>query len=389
MPTTSGQLSPAPVLLQLLLFIDERPYSQENVKQIQAYIQELKTDYPFELQVIEIAEQPHLVEYFRLVATPSLVKISPEPRQTLAGSNIVNQLKKWWPHWEQAIAEQLLERSKLEEATTVVTVNPQDKTSSFHDSAEVMRLRDEIFQLKQEKEFLSEQVKFKDQILAMLAHDLRSPLTAASIAVDTLELLQHKPENERTPQLRDHLFKQSRKQFQIMNRLITDILQASKNFTSQFELHSTQFYLQTLGGEILDLYQEKFVAKSLILEVDIPQNLPSVYGDEELIQQVFANLLDNAIKYTPPGGKIQVSILHRTTQKIQVSIADTGPGIPEAKQDSIFEGHFRLTRDEAEEGYGLGLSFCRKIIQAHYGQIWVNSVLGQGSCFQFTLPVYR
>lgn len=388
MSTTSGQLSPAPVLLQLLLFIDERPYSQENVKQIQAYVQELKTDYPFELQVIDIAEQPHLVEYFRLVATPSLVKISPEPRQTLAGSNIVNQLKKWWPHWEQAIADQLLERSKLEEATTVVSVN-QPKTSSFHDSAELMRLKDEIFRLKQEKEFLSEQVKFKDQILAMLAHDLRSPLTAASIAVDTLELLQHKLENEKTPQLREHLFKQSRKQFQIMNRLITDILQASKNFTSQFELHSTQFYLQALGGEILDLYQEKFETKSLILEVDIPQNLPSVYGDEELIQQVFANLLDNAIKYTPPGGKVKVSILHRTTQKIQVSIADTGPGIPEAKQDSIFEGHFRLTRDEAEEGYGLGLSFCRKIIQAHYGQIWVNSVPGQGSCFQFTLPVYR
>ncbi len=173
-----------------------------------------------------------------------------------------------------------------------------------------------------------------------------------------------------------------------MNRLIKDILQASKNFSSHFEIHNHQFYLQNLCGEILSLYRDRCDAKSLTLQIDIPQDLPSIYADEELLQQVFANLLDNAIKYTPNGGKISVSILHRTNQKIQVSIADTGPGIPESKQENIFEGHFRLTRDEAKDGYGLGLSFCRKIIRAHYGQIWVDSVLGQGSCFQFTLPVY-
>lgn len=384
MSTTSGQNSPAPLLLQFLLFVDDRPHSQENVQQIQAHLKELQTDYPFELQVIEITEQPHLVEHFRLVATPSLVKISPTPRQTLTGSNIVNQLKKWWPHWEQAIAEQLFERSKLEETTTIMNNNPV----SFSDSAESMRLSDEIFRLKQEKEELLEQVKFKDQILAMLAHDLRSPLTAATIAVDTLELLHQKPEGDRKPQLEQRIYYQARQQFRIMNRLIKDILQASKNFSSHFELHNHQFYLQNLCGEILSLYRDRCDAKSLTLEIDIPQDLPSIYADEELLQQVFANLLDNAIKYTPNGGKIIVSILHRTNQKIQVSIADTGPGIPESKQDNIFEGHFRLTRDEAKEGYGLGLSFCRKIIRAHYGQIWVDSVPGQGSCFQFTLPVY-
>ena len=384
MSTTSGQNSPAPVLLQFLLFVDDRPHSQENVQQIQAYLKELKTDYPFELQVIEITEQPHLVEHFRLVATPSLIKISPPPRQTLTGSNIVNQLKKWWPHWEQAIAEQLFERSKLEEATTIISNNPV----SFSDSAESMRLCDEIFRLKQEKEELLEQVKFKDQILAMLAHDLRSPLTAATIAVDTLELLHQKPECDRKPELEQRIYYQARQQFRIMNRLIKDILQASKNFSSHFEIHNHQFYLQNLCGEILSLYRDRCDAKSLTLEIDIPQDLPSIYADEELLQQVFANLLDNAIKYTPNGGKISVSILHRTNQKIQVSIADTGPGIPESKQENIFEGHFRLTRDEAKDGYGLGLSFCRKIIRAHYGQIWVDSVLGQGSCFQFTLPVY-
>ena len=119
----------------------------------------------------------------------------------------------------------------------------------------------------------------------------------------------------------------------------------------------------------------------------IPLNLPSVYGDEELIRQVVVNLLENATKYTPEGGKISFHIIHRTSQKVQVSVSDTGPGIPEEKQERIFEGHFRLQRDEAKEGYGLGLALCRKIIGAHYGQIWVDSVPGQGSSFHFTLPV--
>ena len=76
-------------------------------------------------------------------------------------------------------------------------------------------------------------------------------------------------------------------------------------------------------------------------------------------------------------------------QKIQISICDTGHGIPEAKKERIFESHVRLQRDEGAEGYGLGLSVCHKIITAHYGQIWVDSVPGQGSCFHFTLPLYR
>ena len=104
---------------------------------------------------------------------------------------------------------------------------------------------------------------------------------------------------------------------------------------------------------------------------------------------MIVNLLENAIKYTPEGGKINFSILHRTAQKIQVSVCDTGPGIPEEKQERIFEGHFRLKRDESKEGYGLGLALCRQIIRVHYGQIWVDSVPQEGSCFHFTLPVYR
>ncbi len=382
--TTSQQTPPVPGSIQLLLFVDERPSSQDNIEQIQQYFQSVKSDYPCELQVIEINRNPHLVEHYRLVAAPALVKISPEPRHTLAGSNLVHQLKKWWPRWQLATQEQQANAEREGEA--------QETSSTGINvgySAELMRLSDEIFRLKQEKEELLGQLKFKDQVLAMLAHDLRSPLTAASIAVETLELAYHQPDTERNIQLREQLYQQARRQFRVMNRLITDILQASKSMNAQLQVHHRSLFLQQLCQEVLEQYKDLFQEKSLTLVQDIPQDIPQVYADEELIRQVIVNLLDNAIKYTPAGGTVTLSILHRTNQKIQVRVCDTGPGVPEEKQERIFEGHFRLKRDEGKEGYGLGLSLCRKIIRAHYGQIWVESVLEQGSCFHFTLPVYR
>ena len=157
----------------------------------------------------------------------------------------------------------------------------------------------------------------------------------------------------------------------------------------ELKVERTEVSLSHLFKEIFRRYINLLKEKSISLIQDIPEDVPGVYADEELIRQVIINLLDNAIKYTPEDGKVTLSILHRTSQKIQVSISDTGPGIPKEKEERIFEGHFRLQRDQNKEGYGLGLSLCRKIIRVHYGQIWVDSILGQGSCFHFTLPVYR
>jgi two-component system, OmpR family, clock-associated histidine kinase SasA len=133
----------------------------------------------------------------------------------------------------------------------------------------------------------------------------------------------------------------------------------------------------------------KIEEKSQKLNTDLPMDLPCVHADSDHIRQVLINLLENAIKYTPEGGTIQVSILHRTTQKVQVTICDDGPGIPEEKQRFIFQDSFRLERDEDIEGYGIGLALCQRILRSHYGQIWVESTPNEGSSFHFTLPVYR
>ena len=375
------------VLLQLLLFVDKRSSSKEQIQQIQTYLQGLQSDYSFKLDVVEINKQPHLVEHLRLVATPALVKVSPAPRQTLAGSNLIDQLEKWWPRWQPVNYPPIINDNSQNTAETY-SVSVID-TISY--SAEKIRLSDEIFRLQKEKEELAAQLRFKDQILAMLAHDLRTPLTAASMAVETIELSeqQQKIEAAKLAALKKKLFKQAKRQFGIMNRMIGGLLQASQRMSAKLQVKPRQLDLQPLCEEAISQLEKRFKQKSMIFKEDIPQDIPSVYADEELIRQLISNLLDNAIKYTPEGGQISLSILHRTSQKVQVSICDTGPGIPPEKRERIFEGSFRLKRDLDQEGYGLGLAMCHKIVCAHYGQIWVESSPGDGSCFQFTLPTYR
>jgi two-component system clock-associated histidine kinase SasA len=380
--------------LQLLLFVDGRPKSRQQAQRIRAYLKELEADYKFELQIVDVGQQPYLAEYFKLVATPALIKIHPEPRHVLAGSNIIAQLKSWWPRWQATVDAYVKLQSNLQENIEDNGRSPSSPKSSIRSvaiSAELLRLSDEIFRLKQEKEQLEEQLQFKDRVIAMLAHDLRNPLTAAAIAMDTLQS-NYNPEKagfERlTPTMTAHLFKQARNQTRIIDRMITDLLQLGRNNEREFPIQPQKTNIGQLCLDTLEELRDRYIEKSLKIQKDIPKDLPTVYADPERIRQVLINLLDNAIKYTPEGGTISVAGLHRTTQKVQFSIGDTGPGIPEENRNRIFENHFRLERDKGKEGYGIGLCLCQRIIRAHYGQIWVDSSPSGGAWFHFTLPVY-
>jgi two-component system clock-associated histidine kinase SasA len=261
-------------------------------------------------------------------------------------------------------------------------------------SAEIMKLSDEIFRLKQTKDELEAQLQFKERIIAMMAHDLRNPLTAASIAVETLEMgydpnLDQNHRSKLTPELTVQLLKHAKTQIRAINRMITDILKTARGVTLELQLHPQELDLTKLCREVGESLQQRLESKQLSLTTELPNDLPTVYADGSQIRRVLTNLVDNAIKYTPIGGEVAVVALHRTTQKVQVMVADTGPGIPPENRENIFEESYRLQRDSAQEGYGLGLALCQRIIRAHYGQIWVDSVPNEGSSFYFTLPVFR
>jgi two-component system, OmpR family, clock-associated histidine kinase SasA len=385
------QLMRSEAPLQLLLFVDKRPSSSEKIRQIRQFLKEAIADENYyDLQVIDVSEQPHLAEYYKLMATPSLIRIHPEPRQVLAGGDLVVQLGNWWGRWQRVVDEYL---ATTRSAPEVAEVSPDGSVNSIAHSAELLRLSDEIFRLQREKEELQAQLKFKDHLIAMLAHDLRNPLTAVSIALETLEMgsntLDETGSTRLNPALMAQIMKHARTQTKAIDRMITDILQAAREKGAGIRLQPEEVDLAKLCREVLDQLEEQFKSKFHRVSVDIPSDLPHVYADPERVKQVMVNLLDNAIKYTPEHGTIQIAVLHRTTQKVQVSIGDDGPGIPTENQQSIFEDRVRLKRDEEQDGYGIGLGLCQRVVHAHYGQIWVDSSPNHGSSFHFTLPVYR
>jgi signal transduction histidine kinase len=123
------------------------------------------------------------------------------------------------------------------------------------------------------------------------------------------------------------------------------------------------------------------------LQTDVPPELPRVLADREKVERIMSNLVGNAIKYTPGGGKITITASPQNSHVV-VSIADTGPGIPSGDRERIFERFARIKENSSSrKGFGLGLSFCRLAVEAHGGRIWVEEGQnGVGSRFMFTLP---
>lgn len=381
------------IQIKLLLFIDKRPSSGEYAQTLRKHLrQHDEAGQTFSLDVVDVSEQPYLVEHFRLIATPALVKFSPGKQQVITGSNILSQLDRWWPYWQQEA--ETASKARLRGSADTAFNGQAVETDGLTHSVQIMKLSDEIFRFKQDKEDLEAQLQFKNRIIAMLAHDLRNPLTAASIAVETLELgygqqSSGKKAVQLSPELTAQLLRHAKTQIRAIDRMISDILQTAKGASADLHIQPQEVSFNDLFADALASMYKQVEARLLKVEVDIPQDLPHVYVDRGQIQRVLFNLLDNAIKYTPEGGRIYISALHRTTQKIQITVQDTGPGIPEEKREKIFEESFRLQRDEKKDGYGLGLALCHRIIRAHYGQIWAESTPGEGSQFFFTLPVYR
>jgi two-component system, OmpR family, clock-associated histidine kinase SasA len=380
--------------LQLLLFLDERMTSYIHNQEIRDKLAILNTEHSFELQVVDVGKQPDLAEHYRVIATPALLKLDPAPRQILAGSNLGDQIDNWWERWQEELSDSGGGLTNYGESAS--PESPPSERLLLSDSigyvSKLIKLTDEIFTLKQEKEALLDRLNLQDRAMSVLAHDLRNPLTAAALALGTLEII-HNPQDYRANALEPvaiaKLIERARTQLQAIDRLVTDILQPLATDSSQFALRPQKLDLTQLILAVVSQLDPQFQTKSQVITTDIPQDLPFVYGDADQLRQTIANLLDNASKYTPDRGQIHISALHRTAQTIQVSITDTGLGIPAANQKSIFQDRIRLDRDLSQSGYGIGLSVCHRIVRAHYGQIWVESAPGKGSVFNFTLLVHQ
>ena len=152
-------------------------------------------------------------------------------------------------------------------------------------------------------------------------------------------------------------------------------------------LHRGQGSINSIIAEAVEEIHPVSEAKGQMLHFSLaPADLPPLEIDVDMIRRVLINLLENAVKYTRGGGRITVGATRRPGE-VCVSVSDTGPGIPAREQQRIFDKFARLHQEGYSKGLGLGLAFCRLAVEAHGGRIWVESELGQGATFSFTLPV--
>jgi signal transduction histidine kinase len=223
----------------------------------------------------------------------------------------------------------------------------------------------------------------KSEFLANMSHELRTPLNAI---IGFSEVLGERMFGELNAKQEEYL-KDIHASGQHLLSLINDILDLSKIEAGRMELELTDFDLPTAIDNALTLVGERAGRRGIALHLAAGEGLGQLRGDERKIRQVLLNLLSNAIKFTPEGGGIEVRA-KPVDGSVEVSVTDTGVGIAPEDQEAIFEEFRQVgTADKKVEGTGLGLALSRKFIELHGGRIWVESQVGVGSTFTFTIPI--
>ena len=243
----------------------------------------------------------------------------------------------------------------------------------------VNRMNEELRHLYGELETAS---RHKSEFLANMSHELRTPLNAI---LGFSQVLQQKLFGELNAKQEEYV-EDILSSGNHLLALINDVLDLSKVEAGQIELELAPFSLREAveGGVVM--VRERASKNRIALATEIAPEVPVVRGDERRVRQVLFNLLSNAVKFTPAGGRIEVGAAE-VDGEIHVAVADTGPGIAPEDAERIFE-EFQQTDLGAgkREGTGLGLALSRRLVELHGGRIWVESELGAGSRFVFTLP---
>ena len=223
----------------------------------------------------------------------------------------------------------------------------------------------------------------KSEFLANMSHELRTPLNAI---IGFSEVLGERMFGELNEKQEEYL-KDIHASGQHLLSLINDILDLSKIEAGRMELELTDFNLPATLDNALTLVRERAGRRGIALGLTVDERLEQIRADERKIRQVVLNLLSNAIKFTPEGGRIEVRAVP-VDGIVEISVSDTGVGIAPEDQEAIFE-EFRQVGTAAKkvEGTGLGLALSRKFVELHGGRIWVESQVGAGSTFTFTIPM--
>jgi signal transduction histidine kinase len=221
----------------------------------------------------------------------------------------------------------------------------------------------------------------------MVVHDLRSPLSGINLSIDMLADSIKDPEKRA---FQERIISNARSSITKMLNLINQLLDMTRLESGQLELERVALNVSSLLNARARVFDVQSEANAVNLVIDSPETIPPVYADENLIGRVLDNLIDNAMKYTDPGGTISL-LANANGREVVIQVKDTGIGIPTDSLNNIFEKYAQVKKQNVEtrQGTGLGLPFCRMVLEAHDGRIWAESEVGTGSTFSFTLPLYQ
>ena len=226
--------------------------------------------------------------------------------------------------------------------------------------------------------------RLRNALLSSVSHDLRTPLTAISGATSTLL-----ESDDLDALTRRELIQSVYDEADRLNRLVRNLLDMTRLEAGTVQVHKEWELIEEAVGGALNRLENQLAGRPV--HTDLPADLPPAPFDGALIEQVLINLLENAIKYTPPGSPIDIAA-HVEEKELIVEVGDRGPGLAPGDQQRIFEKFYRAQRyraeaADAERGTGLGLTICRGILDAHGGRIWAENRPGGGAIFRFALPL--
>jgi two-component system phosphate regulon sensor histidine kinase PhoR len=255
-------------------------------------------------------------------------------------------------------------------AVTVAAVRAADTSGAvivLHDITELRKLE-----------------RVRRDFVANVSHEFKTPLTAIQGFAETL-LAGAIDDPQNRLRFLEIILEHSRR----LARLTDDLLKLSKMDADRLELEIRRLSVSQFVESCIETTQRPAAEKDLRISVNLQQPLPDIAADRRRLAEVLQNLLDNAMQYTPPGGQIMVSA-SADGAEVTFTVSDTGIGIPQADQSRIFERFYRVDVARSREvgGTGLGLSISKHLVEAHGGRIWVESNVGQGSQFHFTVPLF-
>jgi nitrogen-specific signal transduction histidine kinase len=239
--------------------------------------------------------------------------------------------------------------------------------------------------------------RLRTEFISYVSHELRTPLTSIK---NSLSLLQSGKTGELSPEVEKFVGIAHRNVHRLAG-LIDDLLDLSRIEAGKLEMTFAQCPVRQPIEASLACLTGQAETKKIAIHAEMEPGLPFIYAEAKKIEQVVTNLVGNALKFTPEGGKIEVraravespprssgNLKIKTRQYILVSVQDTGAGIPPYELENIFDKFHQVRRSERKGGSGLGLPIAKNLIEAHGGTIWAESVPKWGSCFSFLLPVF-